>query len=168
MSVLISIFAGSGRSADCGHIYASERPWSDPHMWTHAPFVLAAALFFHSEMFVECLLIMFILVLSLLYHRQFEKPCIGTVVEGFAAKSFAIIAALHFLQNIDCLPDHIKLIEIACFCALVFTFLATNLYRDLYDYWHAFIHIFAGIIACCCALYHKKDILLLQEATVPS
>ena len=138
------------------HARGATRPWSDPMMWSHLPFVGASwAAFTHGvlELFA---LSSVTLVLSLLYHRTYERPGRLCATESIVAKVLFVYGAAQLLSA----PSATLLYaELSLLALTVATFISTNLQKHLYDRFHIGMHLFPALWCALVGVYHAPLIL---------
>lgn len=153
---LVRLFMPVGYGMDHGdrfdlHLVKARRHPSDPHLWTHAFFLLPLLVSAKRGLFDLFILLAILTPLSLVYHIRFEKPGKLASLEGLVAK----VLFLYGLGQL-CLATSLPLLVAEATLALltILCFVITNLKKELYDPWHSGMHIFPSCWALLAALYH--------------
>jgi len=131
-----------------------KRAWSDPQVYTHLAFLpgLWIALCRDPPMFDLVLLQGAVCVLSLWWHRNHEAECgLASVEHGFARALFVYGA----LQTLYSPAMWVLAANIACLCATVTAYVATNVRQDLWETWHPIgLHVIPGVWSAIIASYN--------------
>jgi hypothetical protein len=133
-----------GRS--CPELPADARRGAkDPHMWTHAAFLPGLALAWRADPpLAVCLVV--ITALSLLYHRNHERPGALAALEGLCAKAFFAYGAAR-IPGSAFAPAYA-----ACLCLTAGTFCAVMRWPQAYDCIHPLgQHVVPGVWAALAA-----------------
>lgn len=142
---------------------SARRSWTDPHMASHVAFVpaIVCSCSPSSPLPELAALQSIVLVLSLIYHRNYERPGALASVEGLFAKALFMYGTAQTFYS----PTHALLFANgACFLATAGAFFATNTNKSLYDRWHPLgLHLVPGLWATLVALNHTS---LLPPAVV--
>eukprot|EP00981_Chlorochromonas_danica_P004469 scaffold902_cov254-Ochromonas_danica.AAC.15 len=153
---LVRLFMPVGYGMDHGdrfdlHLVKARRHPSDPHLWTHAFFLLPLIVSAKRGLFDLFILLAILTPLSLIYHIRFEKPGKLASLEGLVAK-LLFLYGLGQLYLATSLP--LLMAEAALALLTILCFVLTNLKKELYDPWHSGMHIFPSCWALLAALYH--------------
>ncbi|KAJ1413001.1 hypothetical protein B484DRAFT_467720 [Ochromonadaceae sp. CCMP2298] len=133
------------------HKAGTTRAWSDPQMWTHMSFVVAAVFAASHQVYDLLLLLALVTPLSTAYHLSYEKPGFLAQCEGFLAKT---LFAYGVLQLFSAPSAALLQAELLLLMATVVTFVGTNLLKRFYDPWHALMHVFPAVWALLVACNH--------------
>mmetsp|Transcript_98816 Transcript_98816/g.316795 ORF Transcript_98816/g.316795 Transcript_98816/m.316795 type:complete len:181 (+) Transcript_98816:59-601(+) len=123
----------------------ARRPWHDLQLTSHCALVPAIWRAARAPDPLPELVVLqgLVLVLSLLYHRNFERPGLLATLEGTSAKLLFLYGALQTVRS----PTRPVLLANVCLgLATLFFFLLTNLDKKrFYDRWHPLgLHVLPG------------------------
>lgn len=139
------------------HETKSFRPWTDTMMWTHLFFLCSGCVAFHKKLFDLFVLNAITTVLSLLYHRTYERPGLLPKFEGTSAKLLFAYGAIQLFRA----PSPIlRLAEIICLLSTISIFLVTNLRKEMYDPYHNLMHVIPPIWVVLVACFHQPLVIL--------
>ena len=123
----------------------ARRSWSDLQLTSHAAFVPAIAISSARAPPLPELAALqtCVLLLSLAYHRNYERPGLLAKGEGASAKLLFLYGAVQTFHS----PDAPFLaVNGACFALTLASFVATNFDKTLYERWHPIgLHIVPGV-----------------------
>jgi hypothetical protein len=137
----------------------SMRRLSDPQITSHAAFVpgIIAAATTAPPLPELAALQSSVLLLSLAYHRNYERPGLLAQGEGFSAKLLFLYGTTQTLTN--CPADQPALLvgESCCLALTLGAFVVTNFNKDLYERWHPVgLHVVPGVWSTLVALGHTS------------
>lgn len=144
---------------------AAQRSWRNDIMLTShvafVPAILVAAA--RSPPLPELALLQScVLLLSLAYHRNYERPGLLARGEGASAKLLFLYGTAQTFRSPD--PSFL-LINGACFAATLGSFVATNFNKALYERYHPIgLHIVPGVWSTSVAMGHTS---LLPASLAP-
>ena len=134
------------------HLLGAKRPLSDPLMYSHAPFMAASFNAARHGIFELAVLTTVTTLLSILYHRTYERP-------GKLCTAESIVAKLLFAYGAAQLPraPTPSLLRLECvFLSLTIAcFFVTNIFKHLYDKLHIGMHIVPAIWCFFVGTYHS-------------
>ena len=98
------------------------------------------------------------LLLSLAYHRNYERPGTLATGEGLAAKLLFLYGSTQSLLNLPPgAPHTLQAAEGCCFALTLGCFILTNFQKELYERWHPLgLHVVPGIWSSLVALEHAS------------
>lgn len=137
------------------HRTGATRSLDDVMMYSHLPFVGASYIAYSHNLIELAIINSITLVLSLAYHRTYEKPGKLCLAEGISAKLLFIYGFLQ-LFNIpsSSSPSLLLLSEVVCLVLTSGCFLLTNVFKHLYDKWHIGMHLVPAIWVAIVGAYH--------------
>ena len=154
-SLLLNPGQGQAFTAERRELHAvnARRKWLDVMVLpSHAP-MLASSWFSLSSGVVELGLLSFVtLVLSILYHRRYEKPGKLCTAEGITAKVLFVYGVLQ-MPRAPSLP--LFRAELLCAVGTALFFVATNAFKSTYDSFHPLgLHIIPAAWCAIVGLHH--------------
>jgi hypothetical protein len=147
--------AGTGQNRPGLPAYA-RRKWSDPFVTSHVAFlpgiVIACT---KSPPLPELAAIQsLVLGLSVMYHRDYERPSPVATAEGLFAK---LLFAYGTVQTCYSPTDVLLAANSLCFLLTAGTFVLTNIRPSLYERWHPLgLHLVPGLWATLVSLFHTS------------
>jgi len=121
-------------------------------MWSHGPFVGASWTAAAHGMFELAALSGLTLLLSIAYHRSYEKPGRLCAVESIFAKLLFVYGVLQLIRA----PKlSIFSAELLLCLGTIICFLATNFNKSLYDTFHVGMHYLPAAWCFLVAVFHK-------------
>jgi hypothetical protein len=133
----------------------THRAWSDPQMYTHVALLPGLCITLHRDPSLPELLVLqcAVCVLSLLYHRNCERPCALASVEHSLAYGLFLYGVV---QTFHSPSAWIICANITCACFTSLAYVLTNVNRKLWDVWHPIgLHVVPGLWSCLIAAYHR-------------
>jgi hypothetical protein len=119
---------------------------------SHIPFMAASATSFKNNLTELALLTAVTTILSLLYHRGFERPGRLCTAEGLIAKLLFVYGAAQLLQAPT---SQLFLVELLLLILTMTCFFLTNLYKQLYDRLHIGMHLIPAVWCFVVASFHQ-------------
>ena len=123
----------------------AQRWWNDIMVTSHVAFVpgIVVAASRQPPLPELALLQSCVLLLSLAYHRNYERPGLLARGEGVSAKLLFLYGAVQTFRSPD---ETFLLINGACFAATLSSFVATNFNKALYERYHPIgLHVVPGL-----------------------
>ena len=119
---------------------------------SHLPFMAASATSFKNNLIDLALLTTVTTILSLLYHRRFERPGRLCTAEGLMAKLLFVYGAAQLLQAPT---SQLFLVELLLLVLTMTCFFFTNIYKQLYDRLHIGMHLIPAVWCFIVGSYHQ-------------
>ncbi|KAL1523074.1 hypothetical protein AB1Y20_018034 [Prymnesium parvum] len=157
---LLSLLATAGTGQQRAELPAhARRHAADPQLWTHLallPAILAAAAR-DPPLRELAALQSVVLVLSCLYHRNYERPGVLAKGEGASAKALFLYGVAQTVHSPTVL---LACANTCCFALTAGVFVATNFDKRLYERWHPWgLHVLPGVWSTLIALNHAPLLL---------
>ena len=134
------------------HDRGATRNLLDWQLVSHLPFAFAGACAGLNGIVELSLLAGATLILSILYHWNYEKPGNLCAVEGICAKLLFIYG---FVQLFRAPSPMVLAMELLCLITTTLTFVVTNSHKNLYDHWHPLgMHIVPSAWGLLVAFFH--------------
>jgi hypothetical protein len=154
-SLMLSPGQGQAFSEERLQLHASNarRAWTDPMVYSHGPMFAASCVSISRGIFELGLLGGVTLLLSIAYHRQFEKPGKLCAVEGIFAKLLFLYGSVQLFRA----PTTALMnTELFCLFTTAAFFIFTNAYKKYYEQYHALgLHIVPALWAGIVGLNHS-------------
>lgn len=139
------------------HKLGKTRSILDPMMWSHIFFIIASYKAWEKNVLDLFIINTLTTILSIAYHCTYEKPGRLAAIEGLLAKGLFFYGCIQLMLA----PSReLLLFELLFFSLTVMTFLVTNIFKELYNRFHIYMHVFPAIWAIIVALYHRPLIIL--------
>ena len=136
---------------------AETRAWSDPTVWSHVAFAPAFAVALlrpaQRALLPELVATLGVVVpLSVLYHRNGERPSPLSTVENGAASLMFLYGCVQHARA----PPALACVEGVCLATTLATFVGTNLLTQFYEPLHLWgLHVVPGAMSLLVAGWHR-------------
>lgn len=155
MSLMLNPSEGQAFSPERRELHekGATRDLFDFQIVSHLPFAFAGACAGLNGIVELSLLAGATLILSLLYHRNYERPGHLCAVEGVCAK---LLFVYGFVQLFRAPSPYVLAMELLCLITTSFTFIVTNSHKALYEQWHPLgMHIVPSAWGLLVAFFHS-------------